>query len=49
MDDIATLTRFLTERADHWCGGRVVSALEGGYAPDRVGEACVTMLAGLAK
>jgi len=49
MDDITTLTRFLTERADHSCQGRVVSALEGGYAPDRVGEACVTMLAQLAR
>jgi acetoin utilization deacetylase AcuC-like enzyme len=35
------LTRFLVERADAWCGGRVVSALEGGYAPERLGIACV--------
>ena len=35
------LTRFLVERAEHWCGGRIVSALEGGYAPERLGVACV--------
>jgi acetoin utilization deacetylase AcuC-like enzyme len=41
MDDVERLTRELVSRADQWCGGRVVSALEGGYAPDRLGEACV--------
>jgi acetoin utilization deacetylase AcuC-like enzyme len=35
------LTRLLVDRAHSWCGGRMVSALEGGYAPDRVGAACV--------
>ena len=35
------LTRELVSRADVWCGGRLVSALEGGYAPDRLGAACV--------
>jgi acetoin utilization deacetylase AcuC-like enzyme len=35
------LTRFLVERAGAWCGGRLVSALEGGYAPERLGIACV--------
>lgn len=35
------LTRFVVERAEQWCAGRVVSALEGGYAPDRLGQACV--------
>jgi acetoin utilization deacetylase AcuC-like enzyme len=35
------LTRFLVERAEAWCGGRLVSALEGGYAPERLGVACV--------
>ena len=35
------LTRFLVERAEEWCGGRVVSALEGGYAPERLAVACV--------
>ena len=35
------LTRYLVERAESWCGGRLVSALEGGYAPERVAVACV--------
>ena len=47
MEDIQALTRFLVERAEHWCSGRVVSVLEGGYAPDRVGEAAVAHLAAL--
>ena len=42
------LTRLLVERATVWCGGRVVSALEGGYAPERVGEACVAHMRALA-
>jgi acetoin utilization deacetylase AcuC-like enzyme len=41
MDDVARLTRELVSRADQWCGGRLVSALEGGYAPERLGEAAV--------
>ena len=41
MDDVDRLTREVVSRAEQWCGGRVVSALEGGYAPDRLGEACV--------
>jgi acetoin utilization deacetylase AcuC-like enzyme len=41
LDDVERLTRELVSRAESWCGGRVVSALEGGYAPDRLGEACV--------
>jgi acetoin utilization deacetylase AcuC-like enzyme len=41
MDDVERLTRELVSRAEQWCGGRLVSALEGGYAPDRLGEACV--------
>ena len=41
MDDVDRLTREVVWRAEQWCGGRVVSALEGGYAPDRLGEACV--------
>src|ERR1051325_5251351 len=27
-EDFETLTRFVVERADQWCGGRVVSSLE---------------------
>jgi acetoin utilization deacetylase AcuC-like enzyme len=40
-DDFDLLTRELVSRAEQWCGGRLVSALEGGYAPDRLGVACV--------
>lgn len=40
-EHIEQLTRHLVERAESWCGGRVVSALEGGYAPERLGVACV--------
>ena len=47
-DHIATLTRELVERARVWCGGRVVSVLEGGYAPDRLAEGCIAHLAALA-
>jgi acetoin utilization deacetylase AcuC-like enzyme len=41
MDDVGLLTRELVSRAEQWCGGRVVSALEGGYAPERLGKAAV--------
>jgi acetoin utilization deacetylase AcuC-like enzyme len=41
LEHVEVLTREVVSRADQWCRGRVVSALEGGYAPDRVGAACV--------
>ena len=41
LDDVERLTRELVSRAEQWCSGRVVSTLEGGYAPERLGEACV--------
>jgi acetoin utilization deacetylase AcuC-like enzyme len=44
MEHVALLTRELVQRAHVWCGGRVVSALEGGYAPERLGEACMVHL-----
>jgi acetoin utilization deacetylase AcuC-like enzyme len=47
MPDVATLTTEMVARAGHWCGGRLVSALEGGYAPDRVGEASVVHMRAL--
>jgi acetoin utilization deacetylase AcuC-like enzyme len=47
-EDIGHLTRFVMDRADSLCGGRVVSVLEGGYAPDRVAEAAVVHLRTLA-
>jgi len=45
---IDRLTRFVTDRADAICQGRVVSVLEGGYNPDRVGAAAMTHLRALA-
>jgi acetoin utilization deacetylase AcuC-like enzyme len=48
LDDVTTLTRNLVDRAESLCGGRLVSSLEGGYAPERLGQACVTHLAALA-
>jgi acetoin utilization deacetylase AcuC-like enzyme len=47
LDDFDTLTRELVSRAGQWCGGRLVSALEGGYVPDRLGAACVRHLRAL--
>jgi acetoin utilization deacetylase AcuC-like enzyme len=41
IEHFENLTRLLVEHANVWCGGRVVSTLEGGYAPDRVAAACV--------
>ena len=38
---IAAMTRRLVARAEAWCGGRLVSALEGGYATPALGAACV--------
>jgi len=48
LEHIEKLTRSIVSRAKSWCGGRVVSSLEGGYAPDRVGAACVAHLDALA-
>ena len=47
MEHIERLTREMVSRAETWCGGRVVSALEGGYAPERLGEGCVVHLRSL--
>lgn len=47
LEDVDTLTRQVVSRADGWCGGRVVSALEGGYSPERLGAACVAHLRAL--
>jgi acetoin utilization deacetylase AcuC-like enzyme len=48
IDDIEQLTRSLVARADSWCQGRLVSALEGGYDPERLAAAAVRHLAALA-
>ena len=47
LEHVDLLTRDVVARAEAWCDGRVVSALEGGYAPARLGEACVTHLRAL--
>ena len=47
VEDFVALTREMVERAQSWCGGRLVSALEGGYAPERLGEAAVAHLGAL--
>jgi acetoin utilization deacetylase AcuC-like enzyme len=46
-EDFESLTHSLIARADAWCSGRLVSALEGGYAPDRVADASMRHLAAL--
>jgi acetoin utilization deacetylase AcuC-like enzyme len=48
VDHFDQLTLFIVERAESWCAGRVISVLEGGYAPDRVAQASVIHLAALA-
>ena len=48
-EHIVELTRWLIERANGWCGGRVVSALEGGYAPERIAVAAIEHLKALAE
>lgn len=47
LEHVEQLTRLVVERATSWCGGRVVSALEGGYTPARLGAACATHLRAL--
>ena len=41
VEHFVGLTRALVGRAEAWCQGRLVSSLEGGYAPERLGLACV--------
>jgi acetoin utilization deacetylase AcuC-like enzyme len=48
LEHVEQLTRWLVSRADAWCGGRIVSALEGGYDPARLGAACVAHLGAMA-
>ena len=47
LADIDRLTRALVQRAEDWCDGRLVSVLEGGYEPDRVGAGVMSHLAAL--
>ena len=46
-EHITLLTNELVSRAKQWCGGRIVSALEGGYAPERLALACVAHMRAL--
>jgi acetoin utilization deacetylase AcuC-like enzyme len=46
-EHVEDLTKRLVGVADAHCGGRIVSALEGGYNPDRLGVACVRHMAAL--
>ncbi|HJQ20006.1 MAG TPA: histone deacetylase, partial [Gemmatimonadaceae bacterium] len=46
-EHFAHLTTELVSRARQWCKGRLVSALEGGYDPERLGQACVTHMRAL--
>ena len=47
-EHITELTRWAVQRAEDWCKGRIVSAMEGGYAPERVATAAVAHLKALA-
>jgi acetoin utilization deacetylase AcuC-like enzyme len=47
LEHVGSLTRFMVERAESWCRGRLVSALEGGYVPDRLAAACVVHMRAL--
>ena len=47
MPDVDRLTGEMVSRAESWCQGRVVAVLEGGYVPERLGEASVVMMQGL--
>ncbi|CAN5203003.1 histone deacetylase family protein [soil metagenome] len=47
-EDLAALTRWIVEHAESWCGGRVVSALEGGYASERLAAGAIEHLSALA-
>jgi len=47
LEDFELLTRSLVARADSWCGGRIVSALEGGYVPERLAQAALRHLGAL--
>lgn len=46
--EVHPLTALLRERAEGWCGGRLVSVLEGGYEPRLTGAAAVQHIRALA-
>ena len=47
LEHVTALTQAMVARAGAWCEGRLVSALEGGYVPERLGAACVAHLRAL--
>ena len=49
LEHISLLTTHLVDQAKSWCGGRLVSALEGGYDPERLAQASVTHMRALAE
>jgi len=46
---LAALTTELVDRASAWCKGRVVSGMEGGYAPERLAIGAVAHMRALAQ
>jgi acetoin utilization deacetylase AcuC-like enzyme len=46
-EDLAGVTRDLVTAAEAWCGGRLAVALEGGYDPQRVGDAAAAVMRAL--
>ena len=48
-EHLARLTTELVDRSKTWCSGRLVSTLEGGYAPDRLAQASVAHMRALAE
>ncbi|HEY2856660.1 MAG TPA: histone deacetylase [Gemmatimonadaceae bacterium] len=47
LEDVDRLTHEMVSRAESWCRGRLVAALEGGYVPERLGEACIVTMKAL--
>jgi acetoin utilization deacetylase AcuC-like enzyme len=47
IDDFVGLTERLVSRSRDWCHGRLVSALEGGYAPEQLAKAVVAHIGAL--
>lgn len=47
-EDFASVTVWLRQQAAEWCGDRIVSVMEGGYAPDLLAVAAMEHLAALA-
>ena len=47
IEDFVSMTKDLVARADAWCAGRLVSALEGGYAPEGMAAAAVAHMKAL--